>query len=546
MDIKILKELLTELKIKGELPYLEVKDSMRDKEYIGKVLSGLSNSASFHDQEYGYLIWGIKDKTWDIVGTKVNIETESQGSKGFIYPQIIEAFNYTPEILPKEFYLDGKRIYVLRIKNCENRQLCFKKIPYFRAGEVIDELQDHPIAMKKIINKNIDWSGQTSEGSNIDWIDPDAFSLLKEKYFEISENKNKKLTDTQLLNSLSLLDSHGNPNNTCLLFIGKTEIVKNFLNDRNKITWIYKDELNNIEERLSVSQENVPFIFSIQSILDKINKFNTTLQDIDLFRKDTTQYDKKAIEEMLVNSIAHRDWNANFWIEIVQTPSSLEIRNPGKFRADLDKVLFENKRPEYLNPTLADFLKKVHLMEKEGGGLKKAYTAQIKKGLKILLRYENEEVNPRVDFILSGKVSDVAFARFMFAAKLTQDQVVILDKINSGRNILKKDISEAEYALVQNLVTRTGQGGIFLKIKEHLLKKSKKYISSFSSTHASVGTSREIILDYARQNLTFTTAEIYDVMNGKTKPWVRKTLMQMTEENYLERISRGVYRLAKK
>jgi len=89
----------------------------------------------------------------------------------------------------------------------------------------------------------------------------------------------------------------------------------------------------------------------------------------------------------------------------VQTPISLEIRNPGKFRADLNKVLFENKRPEYLNPALADFLKKMHLMEKEGGGLKKAYTTQIKKGLSIKLRYENESSSPRVDFILSGKVN---------------------------------------------------------------------------------------------------------------------------------------------
>src|SRR3989338_2040686 len=270
--------------------------------------------------------------------------------------------------------------------------------------------------------------------------------------------------------------------------------------------------------RLSVEEEDAPFIVGIQNILDRINKFNTTLQDIDLFRKDVFQYDAKVVEEMIVNSVAHRDWTTSLWIEVVQTPVSLEIRNPGKFRADLNKVLLENKRPEYLNPALADFLKKMHLMEKEGGGLKKAYTIQIKKGLNIRLKQGNENINPRVDFILSGRVEDVDFARFMFASKdLSQDQVVILDKINSGKNILKKDIAEDEYALVSDLVGRAGRGGVFLKIKEHLLKKTKKYIDNFSNTHASLGTSRGMILDYAKDNAKFSTGEIYGIMSGKSK-----------------------------
>ena len=44
-----------------------------------------------------------------------------------------------------------------------------------------------------------------------------------------------------------------------------------------------------------------------------------------------------------------------------------------------------------------------------------------------------------------------------------------------------------------------------------------------------------------QKNTEFTTAEIYDVMNGKSKVWVRKLLMQMVKDDDLRRVSKGIY-----
>ncbi|MEK7644727.1 MAG: RNA-binding domain-containing protein [Patescibacteria group bacterium] len=421
----------------------------------------------------------------------------------------------------------------------------YKGVCYVRQGSSNQKLSSKEIAERYNYSARYDWSAQVPEDSSLDWIDKKALGFLKEKYFDLKGNAHKTLDDIRFLNSLSLLGDDSVPNHTCLLFIGKEDVRRRVFGGRDKITWMYKDDLNGIEQRLPIEDENLPLIFGIQNILNKINIFNTTLQDVDLFRNDVSQYDPKVIEEIVVNAVAHRDWGIGLWVEVLQTPVSLEVRNPGKFRADLNKVLSENRRPEYLNPALADFLKKMHLMEKEGGGLRKAFGIQIKKGLSIKLRSDNASANPRVDFLLSGKVSDAAFARFMFTAKdLTQEQVVILDKINSGKNILLRDVSNEEYFLVQNLITKTGRGGIFLKIKEHLLRKSNKYISNFSSTHASVDTSKDIILDYAKKNLEFTTQEIYGILSGKSKVWVRVALMEMITAGFLRRVKRGVYTVA--
>lgn len=82
---------------------------------------------------------------------------------------------------------------------------------------------------------------------------------------------------------------------------------------------------------------------------------------------------------MLVNSLAHRDWEIPMWNEIIQTPDQLEIRNPGKFRAQLDSVLLKNYVREYAYPILCEFLTKIKLMERERRGLEKVYNIQLRK-----------------------------------------------------------------------------------------------------------------------------------------------------------------------
>ena len=52
-----LKEIINKLiSNKGEFTYIECKGDNYDENMIGKALSGLSNSASYENQDYGYMI----------------------------------------------------------------------------------------------------------------------------------------------------------------------------------------------------------------------------------------------------------------------------------------------------------------------------------------------------------------------------------------------------------------------------------------------------------------------------------------------------------
>lgn len=57
------------IKLPKETEWVEFKVNNDKPEMIGEYLSALSNSAALWEQEYAYLIYGVKDDTHDIVGT---------------------------------------------------------------------------------------------------------------------------------------------------------------------------------------------------------------------------------------------------------------------------------------------------------------------------------------------------------------------------------------------------------------------------------------------------------------------------------------------
>ena len=70
MNEKQLIDLLNELvKQPNESEWLEFKHNFHSEQEIGERISALSNGASIVNQDFGYLVFGIEDKTLIIKGT---------------------------------------------------------------------------------------------------------------------------------------------------------------------------------------------------------------------------------------------------------------------------------------------------------------------------------------------------------------------------------------------------------------------------------------------------------------------------------------------
>lgn len=54
----------------SETEWLEFKHNNENPYDIGEYISALSNSAALSNKQFGYIVWGIEDRTHEIVGTR--------------------------------------------------------------------------------------------------------------------------------------------------------------------------------------------------------------------------------------------------------------------------------------------------------------------------------------------------------------------------------------------------------------------------------------------------------------------------------------------
>lgn len=75
-------ELITELvKQPQESEWVEFKQNYHSAEEIGERISALSNGACIHNQAFGYLIFGVEDKTHIIKGTSFKAKSTKKGNE---------------------------------------------------------------------------------------------------------------------------------------------------------------------------------------------------------------------------------------------------------------------------------------------------------------------------------------------------------------------------------------------------------------------------------------------------------------------------------
>ena len=66
----------------GETEWLEMKTNISEShasityDRVGEYISGLSNGACVHYKDFGYLVLGVQDETWEIVGTNLRMKND--------------------------------------------------------------------------------------------------------------------------------------------------------------------------------------------------------------------------------------------------------------------------------------------------------------------------------------------------------------------------------------------------------------------------------------------------------------------------------------
>jgi Predicted transcriptional regulator containing an HTH domain and an uncharacterized domain shared with the mammalian protein Schlafen len=146
-NLEILVKELCEFE--NETPWLEFKHNNFTPETIGKDISAIANAAALHERNCGYMIWGIHDKTHEILGTDFDQHSLKKGNE--------EIENWLRQMLSSnaefEFHsidLDGYKVVILIICAANSRTVMFQKIDYIRIGSYTKKLCDYPAVQAQL------------------------------------------------------------------------------------------------------------------------------------------------------------------------------------------------------------------------------------------------------------------------------------------------------------------------------------------------------------------------------------------------------------
>ncbi|MEA2104081.1 MAG: putative DNA binding domain-containing protein [Candidatus Cloacimonadota bacterium] len=479
-----------------ETEWIEFKANYFDPQLIGEYISALSNSACLCEKDYGYLVFGVENKTHKIIGTNFFPKTaKGKGNEG-LEPWLTRLLFPRIDISIIEYNYENKHIVIFRIDPTQNTPVKFKGIAYIRVGEHKHKMSEHPEKERKIWNKKekYDWSKQIIKDASVNDLDETAISMARKHFIE----KNPKLTEEVAeWNTIDFLNKakitiRGEITNTAIILLGKPE-SEHFL-DRGKaqITWILKDT-NGI--KIDYELFFPPFLINVEEAVKKIR--NLKLRYIitnTLFPTEILTYEPWVIREALHNCIAHQDYELSGRIIIMEESDQLIFSNLGSFLPENIKnvILQEFSLEKLRNPFLANAMVNLNMIDTIGSGIYRMFKLQKERFFPLP---DYEIFSEKIKVTIPGKIIDENYTKLLIQkTDLDIWKVFLLDQIQkkkqiskSNHKILKKEkLVEGRYPnlfISKKIAEATEQKAEYIKAKAFNDKYYQDLIIEFLNKH---------------------------------------------------------------
>lgn len=301
-------DILLEILKNPENEYVEFKKAKNnfDIDKLGKYFSAMSNEATLKDKQYGWIIFGIDDKTHNIEGTNYCFNNDFNDIKKQISDNTTDNVSFL-EIYPLIY--KGSRLIMFQVPATIGTPMNWKGFPYGRTGESLVPLDARKIEQIKA-TANFDWTRKIIEKATINDLDSKAISVAREQFKIKNQGKNianeiDKLTDIEFLNKAKVT-INGKITKTAMLLLGKNENDYLIEDYTPKITWKLYDDNNVID----YEHFGIPFILNVEKVREKIRnlRYRYMVGENTLFPKEVDKYDNYTLRELLNNAIVHQDY----------------------------------------------------------------------------------------------------------------------------------------------------------------------------------------------------------------------------------------------
>lgn len=534
---------------------------IEDEKCDWKEMKNLKNSFNGHEgedvmsyvsgiaiMEGGDLVIGVEDKTLNIIGTdltKFNLDKNSAVLK--IKENCV---NISSEGLSVDEYITSdtqKTVWVIHIpKHLPRKPVYAHKHAWQRIKDSLVFIT--PERESAILNESVSegnaskWTATVLPDATLDDLDPKAILKAREQYKEVYPSKAKEVDswdDIKFLNKAKITIK-GKITIAAIILLGKEESEHYLLPSVCKIRWTLKNEKG---ENLDYEIFSIPMILAIDEVGKKIRntKYEYTIAGNMFPEPPMYRYDVFTLREPLNNAIGHQDYKKDARIEVIEYDNDhLVFQNYGSFLpGSVEKVVLEDS-PEsiYRNPFLIEAMRNVHMVETEGGGIRKLFEQQRKRFFPMP---EYDLSGGKVKVTIDGKVIDEQFAKILVQVPdMSMSDILLLDKVQKQKRLSDDEIKymrkkkliegrKPNVFLSRNIVRQTKDVG---------LKATYVKNKSFDDEYF-----RKLIIQYLEKFSIAKRSDIDDLLMGKLsdvltidqkKNKIKNLLYQLRKNNIIE------------
>ena len=430
MEQAALARLLNELIAAWESEVVEFKQAGDDydSDKIGRYFSAMSNEANLRGLDRAWLIFGVNNKTRNVVGSNYREAPERlQSTKQQI------AASTEPSITFRNIHTlnhSQGRVVLFEIPVApRGMPIAWKGHYYARAGESLSSLgldKQDEIRQQTLLQ---DWTAQVVQKASLSDLDEAAVAKARDSYarkyanrFSIDEVMNWPLTT--FLDRARITQS-GEITRSALLLLGKAESVWHLSPHPAQLTWSLEGAERAYEHFAP------PFLINTTKLYQRIRNIQLRLlpQDV-LLPIEVAKYDQKIVLEALHNCIAHQDYTRNARIIVTEKLDRLIFENEGGFFEGAPGDYIEgNKIPRrYRNPFLAQAMAELNMIDTMGYGIHAIHVGQARRYFP-MPDYDLSEPHA-VKMTIYGSVVDPAYSRMLIRkTDLSLDEILALDRV---------------------------------------------------------------------------------------------------------------------
>lgn len=367
-----LDKLVNELRrLPNETQWLEFKHNNYTPDMIGQDISALANSAAMCEKSCAYMLWGIDDKTHEIVGTDYNLQTLKKGNQ--------ELENWLRSLLSKnadfEFHtveINEKNVGVLIIYRAANQTVMFEKTDYIRVGSYTKKLNEYPALQAQLWDRIRNTKFEERYAKQ-DMTLTDALQLLDFAiYFDI-RNVPQPTDMNGVAHYMLEEDIIVKQDNRlyAITNLGAILLAKRLTDfpriSRKAIRVVqYKDS-----SRLNILKEDIDekgYAVGFDGLIKFIEALLPTQELITCaLREKKSAYPILAVREIVANALIHQDFSVTGTGPVVEIfENRIEVTNSGTPLVDVKRII--DNPPKSRNEKLATLMRRLRMCEELGTG----------------------------------------------------------------------------------------------------------------------------------------------------------------------------------